>query len=108
MYQKIQTCHGFLYSLFYKNPKDLKIVGLIMAKIQGPEEWIDKCKIAILNFDFILNLYILGPRNMEVLNFASPKWVYMLKSVEKWLSKTRKYKTVVGGAILKYCFLMKF
>jgi hypothetical protein len=25
----------------------------------------------------------------------------MLKSVEKWLCKTRKYKTVVGGAILE-------
>jgi hypothetical protein len=24
---------------------------------------------------------------MEVLNFANPKWVYMLRSVEKWLCK---------------------
>jgi hypothetical protein len=39
---------------------------------------------------------------MEGLSFGSPKWVYMLKSVEKKLKlcKTRKYKTVVGGAIL--------
>jgi hypothetical protein len=37
---------------------------------------------------------------MEVLYFASPKWVYILKSVEKWLCKIRKYKTVVSGAIL--------
>jgi hypothetical protein len=36
---------------------------------------------------------------MEVVNYASPKWVDMLKSVEKWLCKTRKNKTVVGGAI---------
>jgi hypothetical protein len=39
---------------------------------------------------------------MEVINFASPKWVYMLKSVEKWLCKTLKYKIVVGGAIFNY------
>jgi hypothetical protein len=45
---------------------------------------------------------------MEVLEFASLKWAYMLKSVEKWLCKTRKYKTVVGGAILNYSFILKF
>jgi hypothetical protein len=45
---------------------------------------------------------------MEVLNFASPKWVYMLKSVEEWLCKTRKYKTVVGGVILDYSSILKF
>jgi hypothetical protein len=41
-------------------------------------------------------------------NFESPKWVYMLKLVKKWLCKTRKYKTVVGGAILNYSFIFKF
>jgi hypothetical protein len=45
---------------------------------------------------------------MVVLNFASPKWVYLLKSVEKWLGKTRKYKTVAGGAILNYSAILKF
>jgi hypothetical protein len=45
---------------------------------------------------------------MEVLNFASPKWAYMLKSVEKWLNKTRKNKTVAGGAILNYSAILKF
>jgi hypothetical protein len=45
---------------------------------------------------------------MEVLNFASPKWVYMLKLVEKWVCKTRKYKTVLGGAILNYSAILKF
>jgi hypothetical protein len=32
---------------------------------------------------------------MEVLDFASPKWGYMLKSVEKWLCKIQKYKIEV-------------
>jgi hypothetical protein len=45
---------------------------------------------------------------MEVLNLASPKWVYMLKSVEKWLYKRRKYKTVAGGVILNYSAVLKF
>jgi hypothetical protein len=48
----------------------------------------DKCKIVILNIDSILDWIILSPKNMEVLNFASPKSVYMLKSVKKWLCKT--------------------
>jgi hypothetical protein len=39
---------------------------------------------------------------MAVLNFASPKWVYMLKSVEKWHCKSRKYKTEAGNSILNY------
>jgi hypothetical protein len=73
------------------------IVGLKMAKIQGSGGRIDKCKIAILNIDSFLNWIILSLRNIEVLNFASPKWVFMLKSVEKWLCKTWKYKIVVGG-----------
>jgi hypothetical protein len=34
---------------------------------------------------------------MEVLYFASPKWVYMLKSGDKRPCKTPKYKTLVGG-----------
>jgi hypothetical protein len=42
---------------------------------------------------------------MEVLNFASPKWAYMLKSVENWLCKTRKHKTVVGG-VLNYSSIL--
>jgi hypothetical protein len=63
----------------------LRIRGLKMAKIQG--ERIDKCKIAILNIDSILIWIILSLRNVEVLNFASSKWVYMLKSVEKGLCK---------------------
>jgi hypothetical protein len=45
---------------------------------------------------------------MKVLIFASPKWFYMLKSVEKWLSKTEKYETVVGGAILNNSSIFKF
>jgi hypothetical protein len=45
---------------------------------------------------------------MEVVNFASPKWVYLLKLVEKWLCKTQKYKTVAGGAILNYSDILKF
>jgi hypothetical protein len=47
---------------------------------------------------------------MKVLNFAIPKWAYMLKSVEEWMCKTRKYKTVYGGALellLHYEVLMK-
>jgi hypothetical protein len=42
---------------------------------------------------------------MEVLNFGSSKWVYMLKSNEKWRCKSQQYKTVAGGAILKYSSL---
>jgi hypothetical protein len=45
---------------------------------------------------------------MEVLAFESQKWVYMLKSVEKWLCKSRKYKTVASGAILNYSAILKF
>jgi hypothetical protein len=45
---------------------------------------------------------------MEVLNFASPKWVYMFKSVEKWLCKSWNYKTIAGGAILNYSAILKF
>jgi hypothetical protein len=56
----------------------------------------------------ILNCIILGLRNIKLVNFASPKWVYMLKLVEKWLSKTRKYKTVAGGSILSYSAIFKF
>jgi hypothetical protein len=44
---------------------------------------------------------------MEVLNL-SPKLVNMSKSVEKWLCKTRKYKTVAGGAILNHSSILKF
>jgi hypothetical protein len=68
----------------------------------------DKRKIGILHIDSILNLIILSLRNMEVLNFTSTKWVFMLKSAEKWLCNTRKYKTVVGGAILNYSFILNF
>jgi hypothetical protein len=45
---------------------------------------------------------------MKVLNFAIPKWLYMLNSVEKWLCKTQKYKTVVDGAILNYSAILIF
>jgi hypothetical protein len=45
---------------------------------------------------------------MEVLDFASPKWVYILKLVERWLCKTQKYKTEAGGAILNYSAILKF
>jgi hypothetical protein len=79
-----------------------------MAKIEGSDERIDKRKIAILNIDSSLNRNILSLKNMEVLNFASPKLVYMLKSVEKWLCKSLKYKTVLGGAILNYSSILKF
>jgi hypothetical protein len=77
-------------------------VGLKITKIQGWYGRIDKRKIAILNW------IILGLRNMKVLNVASPKWVYMLKSVEKWQCKTRKYKTVAGDAILDLSDILKF
>jgi hypothetical protein len=54
-----------------------------MAKMQGSDERIDKRKITILSIDYILNWIILSPRNIEVLKFLIPKWVYVLKSVEK-------------------------
>jgi hypothetical protein len=70
----------------------LKIVGLKMSKIQSSVGRMDKCKIAILNIDFILNWIILGLRNMEVLNFAIPKWVYMWKSVETCCARPESIK----------------
>jgi hypothetical protein len=79
-----------------------------MAKIQDSDGQIDKGKIAILNIDPILNWIILSFRNMKVLYFASQKWAYMLKSVEKWLCRTRKYKTLVDGDILNYSSIFKF
>jgi hypothetical protein len=45
---------------------------------------------------------------VEVVNFASPKSVYMLKSVEKCLCKTRNYKKVAGSAIWNYSTTLKF
>jgi hypothetical protein len=86
----------------------MKILGLKMTKIQGSDGRIDNRKIAILNIDSILNWIILSLRNMEVLNFASPKWLYMLKLAVEWLCKTRKYKTMAGGAILIYSPMLKF
>jgi hypothetical protein len=71
-----------------------------MAKIQCSDKKRNKRKIAILSIDSILDWIILSRRNIEVLNFTSPNWVYMLKSVEKWLCKTRKYKIVFEDAIL--------
>jgi hypothetical protein len=47
-----------------------------MEKIHGSDGWIEKRKIAIFNIDSILNRIILSLKNMEVLSFASPKWVY--------------------------------
>jgi hypothetical protein len=41
-----------------------------------------------LNIDSILLNYFLRLKIMKVPDFASPKSVYVLKSVEKWLSKT--------------------
>jgi hypothetical protein len=41
---------------------------------------------------------------MKVLNFTSPKWVYLIKSIEKWLCKTRKYIIVVAITL----FILKF
>jgi hypothetical protein len=79
-----------------------------MAKIRGSDGRIDKFKIVNLNIDSVLNCIVLGPRNMKVLNFAIPKWVYASKLVEKWLSKSRKYKTVASGAILNYSVILKF
>jgi hypothetical protein len=35
--------------------QNLKIENFQMAKKQGSDGWIDKCKIAILNIDSILN-----------------------------------------------------
>jgi hypothetical protein len=43
------------YIVFYENPKDLKILWLKMAKIQGSDGRIDKRKIAILKIDCILD-----------------------------------------------------
>jgi hypothetical protein len=68
------------------------IFDLKAAKIQASDEQIEKHSIVILNIDSILNKIMFGLRTMKVLNFASKKWVYMLKSVEKWLCNTRKYK----------------
>jgi hypothetical protein len=79
-----------------------------MAIIQGSDRRIVKRKIAILNIDSILYWIILPLKLMKVPDFASPKSVYMLKSVEKRLSKTRKYKTVIGGAILIYSSILDF
>jgi hypothetical protein len=76
--------------------------------VQGSDGRTEKRKIAVLNNDSILNCIILSLRNMKVHNFASPKWVYMTKSVEKCLCKTRKYKTMAGGAILNYSAILKF
>jgi hypothetical protein len=45
---------------------------------------------------------------MEVLNFATPKWVYMFKSLEKRLCKSWKYQSVAGYAILNYSAILKF
>jgi hypothetical protein len=45
---------------------------------------------------------------MKMLNFASPKWVYMLKSVEKWLCKTRKNKAEVGAVAVVGIGLSKY
>jgi hypothetical protein len=43
---------------------------------------------------------------MEVLNLiASPKWIYMLKYVEKW--QNQKVKISGGGAILNYSSILK-
>jgi hypothetical protein len=79
-----------------------------MTKTQDSDGRMDKSKIAKLNIDSILNLIIVSLRNMKVLNFASSKWVYVLKMKnEKWLRKTRKYKTMVGGAILNYSSILK-
>jgi hypothetical protein len=61
-----------------------------------------------LDIDSILNWIILNLKIMEVLNFGSWKWVYMLKSNDKWRCKSQKYKTVAGGAILKYSPILKF
>jgi hypothetical protein len=60
-----------------------------MAKILGSGGLIRKRKIAILNIDSVL----------KVLVTTSPKWVYMLNSVQKWLCESQKKKTVDDGAI---------
>jgi hypothetical protein len=62
---------------------------------------VEKRKIAILNIGFVLNRIDKEPP------FAIPKWDYTSKSVEKWLGKTRKYKAVVGGAILNHSYILK-
>jgi hypothetical protein len=70
--------------------------------------WIENSKIDFLDIDSILNWIILGLDKMKVLDFASPKWVHMLKLVEKWLCNTRKYISVACGAILNYSSILKF
>jgi hypothetical protein len=45
---------------------------------------------------------------MEVLKFVNPEWVYTLKSVEKCLCMSRKYKTMAVGAILSNSAILKF
>jgi hypothetical protein len=96
------------YIVSYKNPKfeDCRFENGENTRLRRMDRY--KCKIAILKIGSILNWIILGLRNMKVLNFARPKWDYLLKSVEKWLCKTWKNKTVVGGAILNYSSILKF
>jgi hypothetical protein len=70
--------------VFYENQK-FENYRFKNGKKQGSDGRIEKRKIAIWNIDSILNCIILSPiRNIEieVLNLASSKWVYMLKSVE--------------------------
>jgi hypothetical protein len=52
-----------------------------MAKMQGSDELVGNRKIAILNIESILNNFF-GPREMLKCK-TSPKWVYMLNSVDK-------------------------
>jgi uncharacterized membrane protein YcaP (DUF421 family) len=70
-----------------------------MAKIQCSDGLMGKRKIAILNISSILNNIFLGQMIAKVLVTTSPKWVYMLNSVQKWLCERQKKKTVVDGAI---------
>jgi hypothetical protein len=79
--------------------QNLKFVGLKMAKMQGSNGLMGNSKIAILNIYSILNNFFWAKRDAKVLVTTSPKWVYMLNSVEKWLCESQKKKTVVDDAI---------
>jgi hypothetical protein len=69
------------------------------VKTQGSDGLMDKRKIGLLNIDSILNNFFWAKLGAKVLVTTSSKWVYMLNSIEKWLSESQKKKTVVDGAI---------
>jgi hypothetical protein len=64
--------------------------------------WVDKCKIAILNIDSILILFILSLRNGKKNLFCKSKMgLYVKINCETAVQDPKINKTVVGGATLK-------